>query len=144
MFFRTGPLRTMEEWRNNMDRMICRAETAESGDRAAAWVPRTDVIDDGKAYRLLLDLPGVELKEVEINVENNILTISGDRGAAQTRENEVYKRRERIFGRFERTFSLPEHIDVDGISAVGKNGVLTLTVPKKPEILPKKIEIKAS
>lgn len=105
------------------------------------WAPRTDLVEGETAYRIELDLPGVDRDDVKINYQDNQLTISGERQEAYTDESEDCVRMERTFGRFYRAFSLPRTVDPEGIEAAHENGVLTITVPKTKESRPRQIEI---
>lgn len=109
----------------------------------AGFVAPLDVYEDEKGYLLSLDLPGVPVSEVQIEVVDNRLSLRGERKLDNADKREGYHRIERSFGSFTRTLVLPKDVDVDGIAAAGKDGVLTLTLPKKPAAQPRRIEIKA-
>lgn len=108
-------------------------------------LPKIDFKDTGNAYQLDAELPGVPAKEVEVSVVNGVLTVKGERKAEKEEKNKNYIRVERSFGQFERSLSLPEDADDAKISANSKDGVLTITIPKKPGAKPetRKIEVKA-
>jgi HSP20 family protein len=110
----------------------------------SAYLPSFDIKETAGGYVFLADLPGVKQENLDINLTGNRLTISGKRENEERREGESYFATERSFGSFSRTFSLPEGVDGNGVKAELKNGVLTLTVPKVPEVQPKKITIQAS
>lgn len=107
--------------------------------RSREWRPPVDFSEDDESYRLSLELPGVNKEQLEINVENNILTISGEKKNERQGDE---RRIERYYGRFARSFSVPESVDKEKISAKFENGVLELTIPKTPAVKPKKIDIK--
>jgi HSP20 family protein len=107
----------------------------------SAYLPAFDIKETANGYVFIADLPGVKLEDMDINLTGNRLTITGKRESAERKEGENYFATERSFGSFSRTFSLPEGVDPNGVGAELKNGVLTLTVPKMPEIQPKKITI---
>lgn len=111
-----------------------------------AWSPEVDIYEDEKGIRLRADLPGLESKDLNISVEDNVLTVSGKREESKEEKKENYLRRERYYGEFTRSFSLPEYADADKIDASFKNGVLEVTVPAKPETKrkAKHIEVKPS
>jgi len=109
-----------------------------------AYLPSFDVKEIANGYVFTADLPGVKQEDLDINLTGNRLTITGKREAEERKEGENFFACERSFGNFSRTFSLPEGVDANRVSAELKNGVLTLTVPKVPEIQPKKITIQAS
>ncbi len=96
----------------------------------ANWTPAVDVIDTEKEYRLQLDLPGVDDADVEAKVEDGVLRVSGQRKAQPSDETTSYLRRERAVGAFERSFTLPDAVDSDGIEARYEGGVLEIRIPK--------------
>ncbi len=110
----------------------------------SSFVPDVNTREGEFAYHIDVDLPGIEKDDINIAIDNNVLTISGERKTkAETKEEDYYKV-ESSFGRFERKFSLPDDIDTENIHAESSNGVLEITVPKltKQEEQVKKIEIK--
>ncbi len=113
-------------------------------DSEAVWSPKVDIVEREKDYLFLVELPGLEKSEVKLTVENGMLTLKGERKELETGKGDEFSRRERFYGKFERTFNLPDDINVDKITAKMKNGVLELAITKKPEALPKEIEIKLS
>jgi HSP20 family protein len=96
---------------------------------AVAWKPAVDVIDADKEYLLEVDLPGVDPKSVQIELEQGLLQIKGEREASHG-EQAAYIYRERRAGKFERNFRIPEAVDADGITAKYDQGVLEISVPK--------------
>ncbi len=112
------------------------------GLAAGNWMPAVDIQEDDNAYRLTADLPGIDPKNVEVTMENGVLTISGERQQEKTDAHD-YRRVERHYGSFVRRFTLPTNADPDGITAEGKNGTLYITVPKSEKAKPKRIEVKA-
>jgi HSP20 family protein len=114
-----------------------------SGARAAAptFVPAFEVKETKDAFVFKADLPGVQEKDLEISLTGDRLVVSGRRESEKREENERYFAYERSFGSFSRAFTLPEGVDSDHISAELKDGVLHLTLPKKPEVQPKRIKV---
>ena len=106
------------------------------------WVPAVDIQEDDNAYRLTADLPGIDPKDVEVTMENGVLTISGERQQEKTDAHD-YRRIERHYGAFVRRFTLPTDADSEGITAEGKNGTLNIVVPKSEKAKPKRIEVKS-
>ncbi len=106
-----------------------------------AFMPSFDVKEGPDAYELKADLPGIHEKDLEINMEGNRLTVSGKRESEAVKEGERWHLTERSQGTFSRTFTLPEEVDSDKVVAELRNGVLTLMVPKRPEVRPKKITV---
>ena len=106
-----------------------------------SYVPAFEVKEAGDSYVFKADLPGVAEGDLDISLTGNRLTIAGKREDDKRNENDRYFTYERTFGSFSRTFTLPDGCDGDHVSADLKAGVLTLVVPKKPEVQPRRIEI---
>jgi len=106
------------------------------------WCPCVDVKEKNNEYVLEFELPGVDKKNVSLAIDNNVLTVSGEKKTEEKKEEENYYYSERSYGRFERSFTLPEDVKSDKIDANFKNGVLTVSLPKTEKPEPKKIEIK--
>jgi len=109
---------------------------------ASAFAPAFEVKETSDAFVLKADLPGVAESDLDINVHNSVLTVSGTRQAEERKEGESYALYERQFGSFSRSFSLPDMADGERIEANLDNGVLTLVVGKKAEAKPRKIALK--
>jgi len=103
--------------------------------------PAVDVTEEEGSYTLVAELPGVAKDDVDIQVHGGVLTLSGERRDERDEEDDGARIRERSFGRFERAFRLPEHVDADGIEASLSDGVLTVTVPKAEAVQPRQIEV---
>ncbi len=110
----------------------------------ASFVPKLNTREGEDAYHVELDLPGIKKEDIEITTEDNILTISGERKMKEEVKEEDYYKVESSYGKFSRSFTLPEKIDVENIHAESKDGVLEVVIPKlkEEEKKPKKIEIK--
>lgn len=108
----------------------------------AVWMPLTDIYEDKDKYTLKLDLPGIKKEDVKISFVNGQLSISGERVQESETKDAKCHRIERSFGKYFRSFNLPEHIQSDKISAEFKDGQLTINIPKAEEAKPKEIEIK--
>lgn len=111
--------------------------------RAAGFVPPVDIHEDKEAIYVLAELPGVKPEEVQLHVENNILTLTGERKFEKDENREGYRRVERSYGTFTRSFALPSSVAGDQVQAELTNGVLTVKIPKKAEVQPKRIEVKS-
>lgn len=109
---------------------------------SAVWMPLADVIENNDEYILKMDIPGVEKKDVKLSYSNGELTISGERKEEKESKDSKYHRIERSYGKYFRSFKLPEKIVDDRISAEFNNGSLKITIPKAEEVKPKEIEIK--
>jgi len=116
------------------------------GDRSAtapqSWVPPVDVIETETQYQLSAEVPGVSGNEVKVVVREGVLTLSGDRPAIPLAEGSQAHLSERRFGAFQRRFTLPKDADGERVSAEFKNGVLTISVPKRETVVPKEIEVR--
>jgi len=109
-----------------------------------AFSPDFDVKETKEAFVFTADLPGVESKDVEVHTTDNRLSISGKRSAEKEEKTETTYRSERTFGSFTRAFTLPAGGDLERVEAELKNGVLTVSVPKKPDAKTKQVNVKAS
>ncbi len=108
---------------------------------SGSWVPSTDIRETDSAFELHADLPGMTKKDVELTFEDNVLTLNGERRVEEKTEDKGFRRIERSYGKFTRSFRVPTHIDADGIKASFKDGVLTVTLPKSAEAQPRKLSI---
>jgi len=106
------------------------------------WRPAVDIREEDNRFVILADIPGVNPEDIEITMEDSVLTIKGERTYATEEEREGYKRSERTQGTFYRRFSLPDTTDADKIEASGKNGVLEIVLPKQEKVQPRKISVK--
>lgn len=106
--------------------------------------PLVDVVESAEAYSLSVDLPGVKREDVKVDLKQNILTISGERKREGETSNDGMRAYERIYGRFERSFTLPQVVDVSRVEAKLEDGVLHVTLPKSELAQPRSIEIKTN
>jgi HSP20 family protein len=106
------------------------------------WSPLVDITEDDHEYLFKVDLPEMKKDDVKVTIENGVLSISGERKTEKEEKKQKFHRLERFFGRFERTFTVPEDADASKIAAVFKDGVLTVHLPKAPAGKPKPIEVK--
>jgi HSP20 family protein len=112
-----------------------------NGGSLRRWVPAMDLIEEGDHYALRADLPGVEEKDVKVELEDNVLTISGGRKSEHEERGDGVYRVERATGVFSRSLTLPEGVDPDGIEAHFEKGVLEVRVPKPEERRPRRVAI---
>jgi len=110
------------------------------------WSPRLDVYENDDAYFVKVDVPGIDQKDIDMNITNNVLTIKGEKKSssqddASKRKGKRYQREERIYGSFHRTVPLPTPVETDNVDAKLKDGVLYVTLPKREEAKPKKISV---
>ncbi len=106
-----------------------------------AWVPAVDVFEQPDNIRIVAEVPGVKPEDVKISVEGNVLTIHGTKQQTAEESTERVHRYERVYGAFERSFTLPATVDPNGIKASYEHGVLTVTLPKVEKARPKQIEV---
>lgn len=106
------------------------------------WAPPVDIFEDAEAIHVKAELPGMKTEDVHVHVENNLLTLRGERKLEREEKRENYHRIERSYGTFTRTFALPSSVVTDQIDAQMKDGVLTVRLPKKTEPKARRIEIK--
>lgn len=112
------------------------------GLRATGFTPHVEVHEDDNCYVVSMDLPGVDEKDIDVTLKGNELTISGKREAARDRSQGTFYAYERSYGQFSRAFRLPDTVDGDHVEADLKNGVLTLSLPKRAEAKPRKISLR--
>ncbi|PJK01210.1 heat-shock protein [Lysobacteraceae bacterium NML91-0213] len=105
------------------------------------WTPRVDIKEETDRFVILADLPGVDPEEVEVLMDKGILSIRGERRSEAREEGATFSRVERRYGSFHRRFALPDSADAEGITASGHNGVLEISIPKRPETTPRRIQV---
>jgi HSP20 family protein len=113
------------------------------GEERRTFSPAVDIYEDHDAIVVRAEVAGVKPEDVTISVENNVLTISGERKLERKEEREGYHRIESVYGSFTRSFVLPESVKADEVEAEMNEGILMLRIPKKPEVAPKRIQVKA-
>ncbi len=142
---RFDPFREMREITRTFQQFTDLAnQLAKSEGSIASFVPSVNTREDEKAYYIEVDIPGVKKEDIHLDVKDNILTVSGERKIKKEVKKEDYYKVESSFGKFERSFTLPDDVDIDKIEAKTEDGVLNITLPKKVEEKQesKKIEIK--
>ena len=130
-----------DEFRQAFGRFFSQDETDQYNVVTSQWTPRVDIKEEDNRFAIFADIPGVDPKDIEITMEKGILSIKGERKSENTAENGKLTRVERSYGSFYRRFALPDSADAEGIKAVGKNGVLEITIPKRPETAPRRINV---
>ena len=139
---RRTPNRTLRDLQREVDSIFDQfSGRSEDEETSAVWAPRTDLSETDEAFRIRLDVPGMTKDDITINLQNNTLTVSGERTSERTDEGEEYVRVERAFGNFHRTFTLPNAVDRENVEAAYEDGVLTIHVPKTEESTRRQIEI---
>ena len=140
---RYEPWGMLNQLRRDMDRMYQSQNEGEESTAVAtsAWVPAVDIKETDDAFEIHADIPGVDPKDIDVHMENGVLTIKGERESEKKEEKEGFKRVEREWGSFYRRFSLPDTADGEKFSAKSRHGVLEITIPKQEKIQPRKISV---
>ncbi len=108
---------------------------------STTWKPLVDIFEDEQAITIKAELPEIDEKDIHINLDNNVLTLKGERNLEKEEKKESYHRVERYYGSFQRSFDLPTTVDRDNIAASYDKGVLKIVLPKKEDTKPKKVKI---
>jgi HSP20 family protein len=108
------------------------------------WAPAVDIVEEKDRFVLRADVPGVAPSDIDVSMEDGVLTIAGERHTEKHEDAEGIKRFERVSGRFYRRFTLPETADAESIGARSANGILEVSIPKKPEVQPRRITVEAA
>lgn len=133
-------VRRMTEWMNELDRSL-----ASNGEGTVTLVPRVDISEDNANFYISAELPGIPKEAIKVNIsDDGILTISGEKKQEEKQEGKNYYRIERRYGMFTRSFTLPENVKRDGITARYEDGVLHLVLPKQEPAQPKVTEVPIS
>lgn len=138
---RYDPFRDLTAFRDDINRLFTRT-FGESGE-ARSWTPAIDVFERDDAIVLKAELPGLGADDVNVEIDDNVLTISGERKFTDTVEENRYYRVERSYGAFRRSLTLPQGIKEDAVQARFADGVLEVTVPKAEVIAPRKVTIES-
>jgi HSP20 family protein len=142
---RYDPFREIRSLQEEMNRILSNFSRGFEDDlMSGAWTPSVDIFENKDQVVLEAELPGMKPEDVNISIENNVLTIQGERKFEKKEEGDNYHRIERRYGSFTRSFTLPPTVDTENITAEFDNGVLRLTIAKREEAKPRRIEIKAS
>jgi len=138
---RWDPFREVVALQNRVNSLFRDLNDGEDPVAAASFVPAVDIYEDPKKVVLKLEVPGIEEKDLDVRVENNTLTVKGERKFEKEEKEENFHRIERRYGSFYRAFTLPTTVDTEHIGASYNAGVLRLELSKKPEAQPKQIKI---
>lgn len=145
---RWDPVREIDSLQGEMNRLFSTffdsptgAGNGNGATAARRWIPAMDLVETGEHFVLRADLPGVTESDVGIEVENNVLTVSGERRTETEDKHEGYYRLERSMGAFARSLTLPEGIDAEAVTASFANGVLEVRIPKPVQPQPRKVQI---
>lgn len=138
-----NPFRELRTMQDQMNRMLDMAWNREFGGelKDGVWQPPVDIYEDEHSVVIKAEIPDVDQKDIDIKIENNTLTLRGERKHSSEVKKENYYRVERYFGQFQRSFSLPNSIDQDKVQAACDKGILTITLPKSAATKPKQISV---
>jgi HSP20 family protein len=146
---RWDPFHELDDLQNRLSTLFGRAPVKKSGEpqeslRVAEWAPLVDITEDPKEYLIKAELPDMKKDEVKINVQNDVLSISGERKYEKEEKDKKHHRIERAYGSFLRSFTIPEDADPEQVSAEFTDGLLRVHLLKTARVKPKSIEIKVS
>jgi len=140
---RFDPFRDITSFRDDINRLFARSFGDDGVAGTRTWAPAVDVFETKDAVVLKAELPGLTAEDVDVEIDDNVLTVSGERTFKDTVEEGRFYRLERSYGRFSRSLTLPQGIKADSVSATFADGVLEVTVPKAEEVKPRKVTIGA-
>jgi HSP20 family protein len=136
------PFRGLSNLQNQFNRIFNESYRHQADDSAlTTWAPAVDIYETPNELVVKADLPDVNEKDIDVRVENNLLTIRGERKFEKSVSEENYLRVERTYGAFSRSFSLPNTVNAEAIGAEYKNGVLTVNLPKREESKPRQVKV---
>lgn len=137
------PFRDLRSLQDEMNRLFSTSfpRISNQEEMSAGWSPSVDVYEGENQVVLEAELPGMKREDFDLSIENNVITLKGERRFEKKDEGDNYHRVERAYGSFTRSFNLPQTVLTDEINAEFKNGVLTVTMPKKEEAKSRKIEV---
>jgi HSP20 family protein len=139
---RWEPFRELSTLQDRINRVFRESRSAEDESlTTSSFSPAVDVYEDEHKVTLKIEVPGIDEKDIDVQVENNILTVHGERKIEKEEKEENYRRVERQYGSFTRTFTLPQTVDTESVSATYDKGVLKIALPKKAEAKPKQIKV---
>jgi len=144
---RWDPFRELDEMQTRLSALFGRAPVRKNGSKdealaVAEWAPVVDIVEDENEYLIKAELPEVKKDDVKVTVQDDVLTISGERMFEKEEKGRKYHRMERAYGSFARSFTLPEDADGEKVAAEFKDGVLKVHLPKSEQAKPKSIEVK--
>ena len=138
------PWREMVELQRSINQLFNTGRTTGDDVALSAWTPAVDIFESDNDYVIKLELPEVSRDDVKVNLNDQTLTISGERKIENEDKRDGYHRIERSYGQFYRSFTLPPNVNAEAINAQFKDGVLRLTLPKREEAKPKQIDVQIS
>lgn len=141
---RFEPFRDFSTLQDRINRVFRDSYSGQTGDESlttSSFAPAVDVYEDEHNVALKIEVPGIDEKDIDVRLENNTLTVHGERKIEKEEKEENYRRVERQYGSFTRTFTLPQTVDSEKVSATYDKGVLKIVLPKKAEAKPKQIKV---
>ena len=138
---RWSPMRDMLNIQDEMNRLFNNFARSSESDRDVLWSPMVDIFENEDEITVNVEIPGMGKDDVKISIQDNVLTLKGEKKQDKEMKDKNFHRVERAYGTFERSFSLPSSIQTDKVKATTKDGVLTVTLPKAEESKPKEIDI---
>ena len=145
-FTRWNPMREFEDMQRRFSTLLDIAPTGNGGEKETLtiteWSPSVDISEDDKEFFVKAELPDVKREDIKVNVENGVLTITGERKFEKEEKGKKYHRIERSYGCFTRSFTLPEAVKADKVCAEFKDGMLHVRLPKDESAMPKSIAVK--
>ncbi len=143
---RWDPFRELDELQNRLSMLFGRTPVKKNGEQQEAltvteWAPLVDIAEDDNAYVITAELPGLKKEDIKVGVQDDVLTISGERTYEKEENGKKFHRVERAHGRFSRQFTIPGNSDGEKVSAEFKDGMLQVHLPKTETVKPKQIEV---
>jgi HSP20 family protein len=138
---RWDPFREFSTLQDRMNRLFRESQGPEEALTASSFAPPVDVYEDEHNVSLKIEVPGIDEKDIDVRIENNVLTVHGERKFEKEEKEENFRRVERQYGSFTRTFTLPTTVDAEKVSANYDKGILKIALPKKAEAKPKQIKV---
>lgn len=139
---RYEPIGLFDQFNNELNRFFTNTRPAAAANEARNWAPAVDIREEEDRFLLIADIPGVKREEVEVTLEDGVLSIKGERRTETEETREGFHRKERVHGSFLRQFTLPDTVNPDSISATVSDGVLEIGIPKQAKPEPRKISVK--
>ena len=146
---RWDPFRELDELQNRYSNLLGRSPVKKEGEKREAltvadWAPLVDIIEDDKEYLIKAEISGINKEDIKVGIENDVLTISGERKYEKEEKDKKFHRIERAHGSFARSFTIPEDSDGQKVSAEFKDGILKVHLPKTEKSRPKQFQIPVS
>jgi HSP20 family protein len=138
---RYQPINMFDNFNDEINRHLGNLRSKSAANQERNWAPAVDIREQENSYLLSADIPGVARENIEITLEDGVLTLKGERNNETATNGQEYRRRERAQGAFMRQFTLPETVDTQNISATVKDGVLDVVIPKQAKPQPTRITI---